>query len=147
MPHARVCWLESARGHSAPPYAAAVLTVYARSCVPPLHVALHVDQPPQLPEQSTGHGAVLHARSSVEPSVAAHAAILPPYCAAIVTTKVRDCVPPPQAAEQAMYAPQLPSQFAGHDCVLTEIMPSVCTQPYESIASYEDSDADESNVS
>jgi hypothetical protein len=82
-----------------PPLAAGVVTVRVRVWVPPPQVAEQVDQSLQgLTAQSTGigHAWVLHVWVSVSAGQA-----IPPLAGWVVTVRVRVCIPPPQAAEQA----------------------------------------------
>ena len=87
-------------GHAAPPKAGKVVTIRFLDCVPPPHTAeqlLQLDQ--ALTTQSIGQGWLLHDCVSVNTGQAC-----PPLDAGVTTVRIRDCVPPPQTAEQV---PQL----------------------------------------
>lgn len=101
-------------GHAAPPLAAGVVTVKVCVCEPPPQLALHPDQPDQVPTQSTGQPCTLHGCVCGETG---HEA--PPWAGCCFTVKVCDCVPPPQVAEQADQPDQVPWQStAGQACGL-----------------------------
>ena len=88
-------------GQAAPPLAAGVVIVKVREMMPAPHGTLQADQADHVPVQSVWHTAVLHACDSVRVGQAA-----PPLLAGVVTRRDRDCVPPPQVAEQGPNALQ-----------------------------------------
>ena len=67
--------------------------------------------------QSIGHGAAPHTADSVSAAALGHG--VPPCSAAVVTVRLRACVPPPHVTEHASNAPHTLSTHAtGHGCAL-----------------------------
>lgn len=103
-------------GHMVPPSEAATIVVRLRIWRPPPQDAEHACHSPYaLTTQSTGHVGPLQLR---EPTRLGQA--LPPYAAALLTTRARTCVPPtPHETEHLLHALYPDTvQSNGHGCAL-----------------------------
>ena len=87
---------------SMPPYALGVTMLRVRVCWPKSQVVEHAPQSEKEDAmQSTGHGALLHARVS-DISVQAS----PPCCADMISDRSRCCMPPPHVCEHVFHGPK-----------------------------------------
>jgi len=92
-------WVCVKAGQAAPPLAVGVTTVATAVCVPPPHVAEHVENAPNaLMTQLTGHGCELHVCVCTKTGQAA-----PPLAADVNTDRVDVCTPDPHGVEHAPY--------------------------------------------